>query len=156
MEATSSPFTVLLRIKGDFERISDAAVIENGDHLFYEKPVGSIVVLEETSHKVLYIMNKDLTQPLPVVDEMAKPREFSDTLNSLDLSFQQRRACDKAAFTSDFNSEKQPTVNLERCALSNELHTKPNGVIDPTHARCNTHNPIAMKDLKVMKEIFLL
>ena len=148
MEATSSPFTVLLRIKGDFERISDAAVIENGDHLFYEKPVGSIVVLEETSHKVLYIMNKDLTQPLSGVDEIKRPREFSDTLNSLDLSFQQRRACDKADFTSDLNSEKQPTVNLESCALSNELHTKPNGVIDPTHARCSTHYPNAVKEFK--------
>ena len=155
MEATSSPFTVLLRIKEDFERISDAVVIENGNHLFYEKPVGSIVVVEENSHKVLYITNKDFTQPIPVVDEMENPREFSDTLNSLDLSFQQRRACGKADFTCDFNSEKQSTVNLERCAFSNELHTKPNGVIDPTHARCNTHNPIAMKDLKVMKEIFL-
>ena len=155
MEATSSPFTVLLRIKGDFERISDAAVIENGDHLFYEKPVGSIVVLEETSHKVLYIMNKDLTQqPLPVVDEMEKPREFSDTLNSLDLSFQQRRACDKADFTSDLNSEKQPTVNPERCALSNELHTKPNWVIHPTHARCSTHHLNAMKEFKVDERDF--
>ena len=79
---------------------------------------------------------------------MEKPRELSDTLNSLDLSFQQRRACDKADFISDLNSEKQPTVNPERCALSNELHTKPNGVIDPTHARCSNHNPNAMKEFK--------
>ena len=59
MAVMTPPCTILLRIKGGFERISDAAVIENGDHLFYEQPVGSIVVLEETSHKVLYIMNKD-------------------------------------------------------------------------------------------------
>ena len=55
----SPPCTILLRINGGFERISDATVIENGDHLHYEKPVGSVIVLEETTHKVLYIMNKE-------------------------------------------------------------------------------------------------
>ena len=69
---TAPPCTILLRISGDFERISDAAVIENREHLFYEKPVGNVVILEDTSHKVLYIMNRGLSSVPGAPDEKAK------------------------------------------------------------------------------------
>ena len=90
----SHPCTILLRINGDFEKISDASVIENGDHLFYEKPVGSVVVLEETSQKVLYIMKKDnMSSTLSLTENSVNQNQFDCSRNndSLDLTSQHQQ-----------------------------------------------------------------
>ena len=80
---TSSPCTILLRIDGgNFDKISDAAVIENGDHLFYEKPVGNVVVLDESSHKVLYIMRRDV---VPAIEER---NEVQDNKSNISHHFE--------------------------------------------------------------------
>ena len=133
----SPPCTILLRINGGFERISDATVIENGDHLHYEKPVGSVIVLEETTHKVLYIMNKeDICSSDLLTDESysSKPISYCNgEVNLSDVTSQQALCTNtQANCTNDKNDcEQQPKLKIENCTLQNKRN---NGLIDYAHA----------------------
>ena len=119
---TSAPCTILLRINGDFENICDAAVIENGDHLFYEKPVESIVVLEEASHKVLYMMSKELPKSSPPEQTNANQNPFFGGNIRLSDKTSQQCARTKVNGISNLNIEKQPTKNIKDCTLSNQYN----------------------------------
>ena len=138
MSLMSPPCTILLRINGGFERISDACVIENGDHLHYEKPVGSVIVLEEATHKVLYIMNKeDVCSSALEADESNANQENNychTEVNLSDVASQQDLCtCNKANCINHQNNceQQQPKLNIEHCALKNKTR---NGLIDNEHA----------------------
>ena len=132
---TSAPCTILLRINGDFENICDAAVIENGSHLFYEKPVESIVVLEEASHKVLYMMSKELPKSSPPEQTNANQNPFFGGSIRLSDKTSPKCARTKVNGISNLNIEKQPTKNIKDCTLSNQYNSTRNGVIDRVHGK---------------------
>ena len=145
MALMSPPCTILLRINGDFERISDASVIENGDHLFYEKPVGSVVVLEETSQKVLYIMKKDDTSSTLSLteDPSVNQNQFdcSRDTHSLDLTSQQQQCtCNTVKCITNLNGEHESTIKIDDFDYSTLQNSTRDGIIDSFHANsCENH-----------------
>ena len=138
MSLISPPCTILLRINGGFERICDATVIENGDHLHYEKPVGSVIVLEETTHKVLYIMNKEDICPSDLVTDESYWKQANGYCNSegnlSDVASQQALCTSNKAnctnYKNDFEQQR-PKLKIENGALQNK---RSNVLIDDSHA----------------------
>ena len=137
----SPPCTILLRINGGFERISDATVIENGDHLHYEKPVGSVIVLEEASHKVLYIMNKDEICSSSLSTDESNTSQlnnyYNGDVNLSELVSQQALCtCNKANCTNYQKDcdQKQSTLKIENRSVSNLQNETNVRLIDDPHA----------------------
>ena len=154
MALMSPPCTILLRINGDFERISDAAVIENGDHLFYEKPVGSVVVLEETSEKVLYIMKKDdISSTFSLTENSMNQNQFdcSGDTHSLDLTSQQQQCtCNTVNCITNLNGKHESAIKVDDFAYSSLQRSTREGIIDSLHAN-NCENHYQHDDMQELK-----